>query len=154
MKMRFAGLILGLAFHVGIAHAADTVNVEADQMEIIDADHLTIFKGNVIAVRPKDQIKSDEMVVTSKDVKQTDGTTKSVTDLLDAKGHIVITTKTQIITGDAARFFVQIDKLEVTGNVVVVEGKSAIRGQKLNVDLKTNHLQMSGGRVKSTFVPK
>jgi lipopolysaccharide export system protein LptA len=154
MIIRAVGLAFGLVCSANFAQAADTVNVTADQMEIIDAEHLTIFKGNVVAVRPKDQIQSDEMVVTSKDEKQPDGTMKSVTDLLDAKGHVTITTKTQTITGNLAKFYVQLDKLEVTGNVLVVEGKSTIKGEKLNVDLKTNHLQMSGGRVSTHFVPK
>jgi lipopolysaccharide export system protein LptA len=79
---------------------------------------------------------------------------KSETDLLDAKGNVTITTKTQTITGNAAKYYVQLDKLEVTGNVLVKEGKSVIKGEKLNVDLKTNHLQMSGGRVRGSFVPK
>jgi lipopolysaccharide export system protein LptA len=158
IKRASLALALGITFHIGVAHAAESVSVEADQMEIIDAEHRTIFKGNVIAVRPTDQIKSDEMVVTNKDVKQSDGTMQSVTDLLDAKGNVVITTKTQTITGNAAKFFVLLDKLEVTGNVLVKEGKSVIKGEKLNVDLKTNRLLMSGGlsggRVKGSFVPK
>jgi lipopolysaccharide export system protein LptA len=156
MNIKCAGLalVLGVTLNISVVHAAESVNVEADQMEIIDAEHLTIFKGNVIALRSTDQIKSDEMVVTNKDVKQTDGTMKSETDLLDAKGNVTITTKTQTITGNAAKYYVQLDKLEVTGNVLVKEGKSVIKGEKLNVDLKTNHLQMSGGRVRGSFVPK
>lgn len=156
MTFKLTGLSLacGVLLHVSCAQAAGPVNVEADQMEIIDADHQTVFKGNVIAVRTNDKIKSDEMIVTNKEEKQTDGSVKSVTDLLDAKGNVVITTKTQTITGNAAKFYVQVDKLEVTGNVVVTEGKSVIKGAKLNVDLKTNRLQMSGGRVSGSFVPK
>lgn len=156
MKSKIASLaiILGATFYVSGAHAAETVNVEADQMEVIDAEHRTVFKGNVIAVRPKDSIKSDVMIVTSSDVKQPDGTMKSVTDLLDAVGNVVITTKTQTITGSAAKFYIQKDKLEVTGNVILVQGTSTIKGTFLKVDLKTNRLQMTGGRVQSSFVPK
>jgi lipopolysaccharide export system protein LptA len=156
MKFKVASLaiILSATFHMNAAHAGDAVNVEADQMEVIDAEHRTIFKGNVVAVRPKDSIKSDVMIVTSSDVKQPDGTMKSVTDLLDATGNVVITTKTQTITGSSAKFYIQKDKLEVTGNVILVQGTSTIKGTHLNVDLKTNHLQMTGGRVQSSFVPK
>jgi lipopolysaccharide export system protein LptA len=154
MKMKFAILALALATMPMAAWAGDAVNVEADQMEIIDAQNQTIFRGNVVATRPTDQIKSDTMVVTSSDKTQDDGSTKSVTELLDATGNVTITTKKQIITGSSAKFFVQKDKLEVTGNVVVTEGTSVIRGTRLNVDLKTNHLTMTGGRVKTSFTPK
>ena len=154
LNLTCVALALDLLLLGQVARAAESVNVEADQMEIFDAEHKTIFRGNVVAVRPNDQITSDEMVVTNEDQKQTEGTIKSVTSLLDAKGHVRIKTKTQTITGSAARFFVQKNTLEVTGNVVVVQGQSSIKGEKLLVNLKTNHLQMLGGRVQGSFVPK
>jgi lipopolysaccharide export system protein LptA len=154
MKSKLAILVVSFALTPITARAEGAVSVEADQMEIIDAQHQTIFRGNVVATRPTDQIKSDTMVVISSDKTQDDGSTKSVTELLDATGNVTITTKKQTITGSAAKFFVQKDKLEVTGNVVVTEGTSVIRGTRLNVDLKTNHLTMTGGRVKTSFTPK
>jgi lipopolysaccharide export system protein LptA len=154
MKLSNAILALTLSVLPQACFAAEAVNIEANEMEIIDSENKTIFRGNVIATRPKDQITSDEMIVTSSDKKQEDGTTKAVTELLDATGHVVITTKTQVITGTAAKFYIQKDKLEVTGNVWVTEGTNVIHGEKLKVDLKTNHLQMTGGRVQSSFTPK
>jgi len=135
------------------AHAAGNVDVEADSMEIIDTDHKTIFRGNVVAKRPTDTIKADEMVVSSTDQKQSDGTSKSVTDFVDAKGSVSINTRDAVITGDWCKFDVLHDKLLVGGNVKIVQGQSIVRGQKLDVDLKTFHLQMSGGRVSGSFAP-
>ena len=137
-----------------VAKEAVNVEVEADQMEIIDAEHKTIFTGNVISTRPSETIRADQMVVTSSEIKQTDGTTKSVTDRVDAQGNVTIKTKNQTITGGKAIFHIQENTLEVVGNVHVTQGTSNVRGEKLTVDLDTNHLQMSGGRVKGSFVPK
>jgi lipopolysaccharide transport protein LptA len=136
------------------AHAEGTVDVEADSMEIIDADHKTIFRGNVVAKRPSDTIQADEMIVSSSDQKQADGSTKSVTDFVDAKGNVTIKTRDAVITGDTAKFDVLHDKLMVGGEVKVVQGQSVVRGKKLDVDLKNFHLQMSGGRVAGSFVPQ
>jgi len=135
------------------AHAAGNVDVEADSMEIIDADHKTIFRGNVVAKRPSDTIKADEMVVSSSDQKQSDGSSKSVTDFVDAKGDVSINTRDALITGDWCKFDVLHEQLVVGGNVKVVQGQSTVHGQKLNVDLKNFHLQMSGGRVTGSFAP-
>lgn len=160
MKMKYIGPVLAtvvlvlLPSRAIIAKEAVNVEVEADQMEIIDAEHKTIFTGNVISTRPSETIRADEMVVTSTEVKQTDGTMKSVTDRVDAKGNVTIKTKSQTITGGAAIFHIQANTLEVLGNVHVTQGTSNVRGEKLTVDLDTNHLQMSGGRVKGSFVPK
>lgn len=129
------------------------VDIEASEMEIIDADKKAIFRGNVIAKRPKDTIVADMMVVTYVDEKQPDGTVKSTVDVLDCTGNVKITTTGQVITGDRALFHVRQDKLDVTGNVLVVQGKTKIRGPHLIADLKTKHTKMTGGRIKGSFVP-
>jgi lipopolysaccharide export system protein LptA len=147
-------LLIVMPFRTATAKEAVNVEVEADQMEIIDAEHKTIFSGNVISTRPSETIKSDQMVVTTTDVKQTDGSTKSVTDKVHATGNVTIKTKSQLITGTTAIFDVQANTLQVMGNVHVTQGDSKLTGEKLVVDLDTNHLQMSGGRVKGSFIPK
>jgi lipopolysaccharide export system protein LptA len=153
----FAALALLVMPHFAFAQkATGNVVVEADQMEIIDTEQKTIFTGNVISTRPSETIRSDEMVVTNVDVKQPDGTLKSVTDKVNAKGHVVINTKTQVITGTTAIFDVQANTLEVTGAVHVVQGTTNLTGNRLVVNLDNNHLQMTGGkeRVRANFVPK
>jgi lipopolysaccharide export system protein LptA len=152
LKLNFAVVML-LASGLKMAHAADNVQVDADSMEVIDSEHKTIFRGNVIATRPTDQIASATMIVTTDDVKQADGSTTSVTTFIDATGGVTITTKTQKITGDWAKFYVQENRLEVGGGVKVVQGKSVVKGTKLSINLKTNHMQVSGGRVHGSFVP-
>ena len=147
------GSLLAFPFGLGPARAGGSVEVEADSMEIIDAEHKTIFRGNVVAKRPTDTIKADEMTVLSTSEKQPDGTMKSVTDRVDAKGNVTILARDAHITGDSAKFDVVHDQLLVGGDVKVVQGTSVVRGQKLNVDLKTFHLNMTGGRVSGSFVP-
>jgi lipopolysaccharide export system protein LptA len=74
--------------------------------------------------------------------------------LLDAKGNVVIITPRERITGDWAKIDVPKDMLIVGGNVVLTQGTSVLRGQKLDVNLKTNRTVMTGGRVKGQFVPQ
>ena len=145
--------VLSLLFMNTAVFAAENVQVDADSMEVLDAQHKTIFKGNVIATRPTDQITGAEMVVTTADIKQPDGTMKTVTNFLDAKGGVKITTKTQTITGDWAKFYIQEDRLEVGGTVKVVQGKNTVRGNRLTINLKTKHMEVTGGRVHGSFVP-
>jgi lipopolysaccharide export system protein LptA len=94
------------------------------------------------------------MVVDYSEVKQPDGTTKTEVSGLDSTGNVTITTKSQVITGDWAKMDVSANTLVVGGNVKVVQGKTVLTGQKLNVDLDTDRTVMSGGRVKGSFVPK
>lgn len=167
MKKIVAGAAVAAAFSIlawQSAHAQDAaaappagagaVDIEASEMEILEADKRAIFRGDVIAKRENETVRGDQMVVTYVDVKQADGSMKSEVDILDVTGNPVIVTPTQTITGEVAKFYVRKDELIVTGNVKVVQGKTVIRGPKLNVDLKTKHTVMSGGRVKGSFVPK
>lgn len=141
---------------VGLAQevSSGTVDIEASEMEILETDKRAIFRGDVVAKRPGDTIRCQEMIVFYVDVKQADGSSNTEVDKLDCKSAVSITTATQTITGDLAVFQLRRDLLDVTGDVKVVQGKTVIRGPRLTVDLKSKRTKMSGGRVKGKFVPK
>lgn len=132
----------------------ESVNIEAGEMEIIDADKRAVFRGDVVAKRSSETINAQEMVVEYIDVKQPDGSSKSEVNTMDCTGGVTITTPTQVITGSRAIFKVRKDELVVTGNVKVVQGKTVLRGPELVANLKTKRTVMKGGRVKGTFVPQ
>lgn len=157
MKLRlwgYAALAL-MALPVGaVAQGSGAVEIEASEMEILETDKRAVFRGDVVAKRPNDTIRCQEMVVDYLDVKQDDGSSNTEVDSLDCKSAVTIVTTTQTITGDLAHFALRKDLLTVTGNVKVVQGKTIIRGPRLTVDLKSKRTKMEGGRVKGTFVPK
>jgi lipopolysaccharide export system protein LptA len=139
----------------GFAVAQDTggsVDISANEMEILETDKKTIFRGNVVAKRPSDTISCEEMTVDYIDVKQPDGSTNSDADKINCKTNVVITTSSQKITGNRALFFLRTDKLEVEGNVKVQQGKNVVRGPKMFVDLKTRRTKIVGG-VTGTVEP-
>lgn len=130
------------------------VNIEADQMEVMEKEKRAVFTGNVDAKRGDVKLNSDKLVVTYSDVQQSDGTKKTDVTFLDASGNVVIVTSRQRITGQTARMDVKANKVTVDGNVVVTQGKTVLKGRQLLVDLDTNTSQMTGGRVKGSFVPQ
>ncbi len=151
-------LLMTLAMLAGAvtshAQEQDEVTIEGDELEVIDAENRTIWRGNVVVVRDGTTIKSDELVVNSTDVKQPDGTSKSEVTVLNAKGNVFIKTDSETITSETAEIYEQEDRLVASGNVKLVQNKNVVRGQKLNVNLKTKRTVMTGGRVKGSFVPK
>jgi lipopolysaccharide export system protein LptA len=155
-KLMVSAFVLGLL--AAPVYAAETVStpveVEANEMEIIDADKQAIFRGKVTAVRGSQNIRSDIMTVFYAEVKQPDGTSKSQASKLDATGNVTITTRKQVITGEWAKMDILANTLLVGGRVKLVEGKTTLQGEKLTVDLNTERTLMSGGRVKGSFVPK
>lgn len=144
-----------MLLHAGEAAAAERrVDIEANQMEIFDADKKAVFHGNVNAVRSDVTLKCDELTVKYDDVKQPDGTTKTDATDLDAKGNVRIKTARETITGDWAKFNPQSNELVVGGNVKLVQGSTVLTGNQLKADLDTDKVQMTGGRVKGSFLPK
>jgi lipopolysaccharide export system protein LptA len=133
---------------------AGTVDIESNEMEILENNKTAIFRGDVIAKRPNDTIRCEEMLVTYKDVAQQSGSTSTEVEKIDCSGAVKIKTETQDITGNKAVFLLLKDELTVTGNVTVVQDKTVLKGPQLFVNLKTRHTRMAGGRVRGKFVPK
>lgn len=134
--------------------ASPQVDIEANQMEILDTEKKAIFRGNVDATRGGVNLKCDELTVKYADVKQADGGTKTDAVDLDAKGHVTIKTAKETITGDWAKFDPQGNKLVVGGSVKLVQGSTVLSGKELHADLDTDRIELSGGRVKGSFLPK
>lgn len=153
-KLACAAALLLLLGGQAYAQEQGAVDIESNEMEILENANQAIFRGNVIAKRPKDTISCQEMLVSYKDVKKADGTTSSDVEKLDCTGDVRIKTETQDISGEKAQFLLLKDQLTVTGNVTVVQGKTVLKGPQLFVDLKTRNTRMTGGRVKGKFVPK
>ena len=136
------------------AKAPVPVDVVADEMEILDAQKKAVFRGAVDATRGGTNLKADKLTVTYAEVKQPDGTSKTDATDLDAQGNVTITTPKETITGDWAKYNPQTDKLVVGGKVKLVQGSTVLTGNELHADLKTDRMQMTGGRVKGSFLPK
>ncbi|WP_421692728.1 LptA/OstA family protein [Aestuariivirga sp.] len=130
------------------------VDIVANEMEILDTEKKAVFRGAVDATKGTTNLKSDTLTVTYADVKQPDGTTKTDATDLDAKGNVKITTPKETITGDWAKYDPQTEKLVVGGKVKLVQGTTVLVGNELHSDLKTSRTQMTGGRVKGSFLPK
>lgn len=133
--------------------AEKDVDIESDSMEILEKEKKAVFKGKVKLVRGDTTINSDVMVVTYADVKQPDGTNRTEVTFLDGEGNVKIVTKSQTVTGQKMHMDVKKNTLLVTETVKVVQGKTIMNGQRLFSDLNTNRSEMTGGRVKGSFVP-
>ena len=136
------------------ASAPVPVDISANEMEILDAEKKAVFRGAVDATRGTTNLKADALTVTYAEVKQPDGSSKTDATDLDAKGNVTIKTPRETITGDWAKFNPQANKLVVGGAVKLVQGATVLTGNELRADLNTDKIQMTGGRVKGSFLPK
>jgi lipopolysaccharide export system protein LptA len=135
------------------ARTARDVDIEADKMEVFDDQKKAVFTGNVRGTRGSVKLNSDELVVLFTETTTEQGEKKTEATRLEAKGKVKIVTTRQTVTGDWANMDVKANKVTVGGAVKVVQGTSVITGEKLFVDLDKNVSEMTGGRVKGSFVP-
>ena len=131
------------------------VDVEADSMEVMDKEHKAIFRGNVVAKRPDVTLTCEVMAVDYDDTPQPDGTSKNEVTHIDATGKVVIVTAKERITGDWAKINPKSNDIEVGGtDVMVTQGSTILHGTHLHDNLDTHKMELTGGRVKGSFLPK
>lgn len=135
------------------AKTPQNVDIESDTMEILDKDKKAIFKGKVKAVRGKVTLTCDTLEVSYTETPDAAGEKKTEVTFLDASGNVVIVNGSQTVTGKTAHMDVKANKLWVKGSAKVVQGQTVMNGEQLFVDLNSNKSEMTGGRVKGSFVP-
>jgi len=141
-----------------LASGKGPIDVTADQLEMVDAQHLAIWRGNVEAVQNGDRLVSDVLNVyftgkpaagaasppppQSAHAAATPGSAGADwgdVERLVADGHVFYVSADQTARGEHAVYEAIPDLITMTGDVVLVQGKNVTKGDKLVIDVKTNH---------------
>ncbi len=130
--------------------ANDTVQIEADAMEVDQDQQRATFTGNVDAVQGNVHIQSDTLTIDYDEVATTEGSSTDVT-FLHARGNVVVNSKGQTVEAEWARMDVQRNTVLFGDDVTVRDGQNVLRGTQLELDLDTGESRMTGGRVQGTF---
>jgi lipopolysaccharide export system protein LptA len=171
-----AGLSLALALGgsaaAQLASGSGPIDLSADSLELIDAQHLAIWRGDVDAQRGPDRLRSDVLNIyfTGKPSEGSAGASSGgaapgrnwgKVDHMVAEGHVFFVSPTQNARSDHAVYEMAPDTITMTGDVIVEQGQSVIHGDKLVIDVKTGHATMASagetkspsGRVRGVFYP-
>ena len=115
---------------------AKQIKIISDKLEIIRAENISIFSGNVYAMEDNLEIWSEELIMTSN---------KDETEVkeINAHGNVKIVREELSINGDKARYDPIQNKLFVFGKVEVLQNQSIILCDKIIVDLENSSSIMS-----------
>ncbi len=127
-----------------------SVQIEADSMEINQEQQRATFTGNVDAVQGSVSIQSDQLFVEYEELPDGDGTKTDVT-FLDARGNVTVVSGGQTVRAQWARMDVRANTVLFGDDVTVSDGRTEIRGKKLEMNLNTGESRLTGGRVQGTF---
>ena len=129
---------------------AKQIKVVSDKLEIMRADNLSIFSGNVSAIEGNLEIRSNKIIITSSnDVK----TIKKI----DAIDDVKIFKDDLYIEGNKAKYDIIMDTLIVFGNVKVQQNDNIVFCDEIVVDLKKSSSIMKSdatNRVEAIIVSK
>ena len=145
------------------------IDMSADELELVDANHTAIWRGAVDAVQGQNRMRADQVTLIFNGRGRT-GTTstgapgKNWGDVqrMEAEGNVFFVSPQQRARGDRAVYELSSGNLVMTGNVIVVKGNNVARGDRLvyNVQTKAARLSSSakgegtGKRVRGVFYPE
>ncbi len=174
MKRLTAGVLLAAAVLVAVPASAQfsagggPIDVSADELEIVDAQHLAIWRGNVEVLQNRNRMRSDVLNIYFAANPTPGGASSGAlapghawgrVQRAVAEGKVFFVSPTQTARGDHGLYEMASDTITITGDVIVSQGQSVVHGDKLVIQLKSGHATMMsqggshGGRVRGVFYP-
>ncbi len=150
------------------ASAKDPLNIDAGKLDYFDKEQKLIYSGSVIVVNGPSTLKASKLTIylenkgTGGNVPAAEGqATSDKVKHIDAEGPVTMVSKDQVGTGDKGSYDRAENKVYLTGNVVLTQGESVTKGDRLIYDVATGQAVVqaggsaqSSGRVHSIFTPK
>lgn len=117
------------------------IEVTADSLSVDQTTGATEFSGNVLAVQGEMRISAGSLRL-----EYAPGATEGSQRIsrLVASGDVTMVTPDEAIEGQGIVYSLADQTLEVTGNVLLVQGDNMLSGQQFTADLRTGAGRMTG----------
>lgn len=156
---------------LGFSNSGGPIDITADHNENFQQQHLSVWSGHVVAIQGEDTLETPRLQVWFADsgaktstptpapapapgVGPTEG---GKIKHMEADGPVYFITQTQKARGDHGVYEAEGDTITLIGNVVLVQDKNVVKGEKLVIEQKTGHSTLyatptgQGGRVRGIF---
>ncbi len=126
-----------------------------DSLEYWQGRGVAVARGDAVAMNERDRIEAD---VLTAELEDGDGGDRAIR-LLNAFGNVLITTPTDIASGDMGVYNLETDVATLTGRVSLTSDENQLNGDYAEVDLETGVSRLlagpsSGDRVRALLVPR
>ena len=142
----------------------EPMEITSSRMEAFSKDKLVVFSGNAIVKQGNKVLKADKLLLYYKgdsDKKNKIGKIEieKTGDLekLEAKGNVSLSQGDRVATGNDAVYFRDSGKVILTGNAVLSEGKSSIKGDRVIIFINENRGVVEGTpkkQIKAVIYPQ
>ena len=161
-----AGLLAGTAWAQSAQDTDAPVDITADEMEVFNAECMSIWRGSAEALQDKARLRADVLKTYLQVTGRTQGAagvSANCGDLLriEAQGNVFYATTEQRARGANAIYDAQAETITLTGDVVLAQGQNVLRGSRAVINVRTGQAQVVGGasgrnkpgRVRGVFYP-
>ncbi len=132
------------------------IDMSADESQVSVDSCKTVFRGQAEALQDDRRLRAHTITAfAAKSAKGCGDATR-----LEADGDVYYVTPEQVVRGDHAVYSISSGSIVVTGNVIVLQGKSVARGERLTINVATKEVLMEGphgrgapGRVRAVVYP-
>jgi len=133
------------------------IRIESDTLEVDDNAKLAVFIGSVRVTQEKMRLTAGRL-----EIRYRPGANGRPTELrtVIAMGGVRMSLNDQVATGSRAHYDLANEIMTLTGNVVLSQGENVIRGDSVEVNLKTGKSRVvssatseNKGRVRGLFKP-
>ena len=143
MRAILFALFVGVMFTPGFAQAQEMLDVQADNLSIDNKTSQAVFTGNVVVTRDGVELQAEKVVVDY--AKREDGTSNNEdVEQVEATGNVKIIDGTRVITAKKAVYDLPNDRMTLLDDVVVTEKReNTIRGTKMLYDITQGLITVS-----------
>lgn len=144
----------GPALAQGTGIALSPVSIDGSQPVEVTADNLTVEQNaNSATFFGNARVVQGAMILAANKIEVRYNDEQSAIEQVVATSDVMFTNGVEIAEAQQGTYFVESGIVDLTGDVVLVQGVNAISGDALKLDIKTNRGTMSGN-VKTVFIPK
>lgn len=136
----------GIALNPIEIDGSEAVEVTADNLTVEQNSNSATFEGNAKVVQGK-------LILAANKIKVRYNAEQSAIESVVATTNVMFTNGIEIAEAQNGVYKIGSGTVDLSGDVVLVQGVNAISGDLLKLDLKTSRGTMSGN-VKTVFVPK
>jgi lipopolysaccharide export system protein LptA len=175
MKRLTAAMLLTATVLIGepalaqFAAGGGPIDITADELELVDAQHMAIWRGDVEALQGRNRMRANEIRIFFAGTPSAGGGGSSgapgrnwgKVERVEAEGSVFFISPSQTARGDHGLYELGPHTITITGDVIVAQGQSVVHGDKLVIDTNNNHATMVSsvqgrgrpGRVRGIFYP-
>ncbi|MBI1404643.1 MAG: hypothetical protein GC145_00785 [Caulobacter sp.] len=133
------------------------IDIAADQSDAFTKECRVVWSGDVEALQARTRLRAQKLSVYS----ARKGDDCGETERMEAEGQVYYVEADRTVRADSAVYSASSETITLSGGVVVVQGRSVARADRVIIDLKSGQSQMfsatkgrgSAQRVRGIFYP-